>query len=91
MKLIRFLAMAALVLSSGMALAADAAPPPPGGGARGACKADVEKLCSGVQRGGGRIAACLKQNDAQVSAPCKDAMAQRHARKAPAPTAAPQG
>ena len=34
------------------------------GAVREACKADVEKYCSDVQRGGGRIVECLnKQHD----------------------------
>ena len=36
-----------------------------------ACKADVEKLCPGVQPGEGRIGACLKEHKADVSKPCK--------------------
>jgi Cysteine rich repeat len=79
--------VAAFVLSSSLAQAADA---PQGGGARGACKADVDKLCSGMQPGGGRIVGCLKQNEAKVSAPCKDAMAMARAKRAPGGTA-PQG
>ncbi len=47
-------------------------------GARGACKADVEKLCKDVKPGEGRIAKCLKRNEADVSPGCKDAMAQMH-------------
>jgi hypothetical protein len=79
---------AVLVLSSGVALAADQ---PPSTGLRAACKADVEKLCSGVQPGGGRIAGCLKQNEAQVSAACKDAIGKARERKAPAAPASPKG
>jgi cysteine rich repeat protein len=64
--------LAVLGLSASVALAADQKP---NSGPRTACKADVEKLCSGVERGHGRIAACLKQNEAQVSTGCKDALA----------------
>lgn len=81
MKNILISVAAVLVLSSGVALAAD---PAPAGGLRGACKADVEKLCPGIQPGGGRIAGCLKQNEAQVSAACKEAMGRTRAKKAPA-------
>jgi hypothetical protein len=49
----------------------------PGSSARAedACSADVEKLCAGIPRGGGRIAACLKANAAQVSPGCKAELA----------------
>ena len=73
------------VFSSSMAMGAEQAQT---GGPRTACKADVEKLCAGVQHGGGRIAGCLKQNEAQVSAACKDAMAKAREKRTPA---APQG
>ena len=44
------------------------------GAMREACKADVEKYCSDVQRGGGRIAECLdKQHDA-LSEACQKAL-----------------
>ena len=80
---------AALVLSSGMSLAAD---PPGNSGPRAACKADVDKLCPGVQPGGGRIIACLQQNDAQVSAACKDALAKaREKRGTPGAPGSPTG
>ena len=42
----------------------------------GACQPDVEKLCKDVKPGEGRIARCLKQNEANLSPACKDAMAQ---------------
>ena len=48
------------------------------GGARAAddaCQADVERLCAGIPKGGGRIAACLKANEAQVSPACKQELA----------------
>ena len=37
------------------------------------CKPDIEHLCGDVQRGEGRIAACLKQKQMALSAPCHDA------------------
>jgi hypothetical protein len=48
----------------------------PGPG-QGACKSDVQTLCSGVQPGGGRIRDCMKEHRAQLSAACKIALADR--------------
>jgi hypothetical protein len=73
------LVLSALALSATVAFAADQ---PPSTGPRAICKADVATLCSGVQPGGGRIAGCLKQNEAKVSPACKDALAKAHERKA---------
>jgi Cysteine rich repeat len=42
--------------------------------ARAACDADIQKLCPGVQPGGGRILACLKQHKEAVSDGCKQAV-----------------
>jgi len=38
-----------------------------------ACKADIEKLCKDVQPGEGGIMQCLKEHQAELSAPCKAA------------------
>ena len=40
---------------------------------RTACADDVQKLCAGVQPGGGRIVACLKAHKDSVSDQCKQA------------------
>ena len=56
-------ALVAALLSPGAALA------------QGACKADVDRLCQGIPPGSGRIAACLKANQAQVSPACKAELA----------------
>jgi len=66
-----------------------------GGAMRGACRADLEKLCPGVQPGGGRIGQCLREHQDQVSDSCKSALAAARARRqqmgppadAPAPKA----
>ena len=42
--------------------------------ARAACASDMQKLCAGVPSGGGRIIACLKQHQAEVSDGCKQAI-----------------
>lgn len=36
----------------------------------GACRPDVEKFCSGVEPGGGRIIECLREHKAQLSPDC---------------------
>lgn len=36
-----------------------------------ACRADAQKLCASTQPGGGRIAACLRENEAKLSSPCQ--------------------
>jgi len=41
------------------------------GAMREACKADVEKYCSDVQRGGGRIGECLNKQHDQLSEACQ--------------------
>jgi Cysteine rich repeat len=38
------------------------------------CKADYDRLCSGIRPGGGRILACLSANLSSLSAPCRAAM-----------------
>jgi hypothetical protein len=42
---------------------------------RVACQPDVQKLCAGIQPGGGRIVACLKEHKEEVSDGCKQAIA----------------
>jgi hypothetical protein len=44
--------------------------------AQNACQADVEKLCSGIPPGGGRVLSCLKANQAKVSPECKQHLAE---------------
>jgi hypothetical protein len=44
----------------------------------GACRPDVERLCSGVEKGGGRIQACLKEHEADLSPACQDAVKNGH-------------
>ena len=43
-----------------------------------ACRADAQRLCQGVEAGKGRVAQCLKENEAQVSGECKAHMAKAH-------------
>jgi hypothetical protein len=83
------------------AIAQQAPPPPPQGEAptpyvppevQAACAADVQKLCAGIRPGGGRIIACLKQHQDQVSNQCKQAIVKaRQGQNPPPPPAPPTG
>jgi hypothetical protein len=35
------------------------------------CRADLQKFCSDIQPGGGRLLACIDKNEKQVSSRCK--------------------
>jgi hypothetical protein len=76
---------AALTLGSVVALADDSVAPAAGSG-HGACKADVQKFCAGVEHAKGKIHECLTQHQADLSDTCKQRMA-AHAEKAAAPAA----
>jgi hypothetical protein len=66
--------IAALCLVTAAGLTQDEAVAPKQG--KGACKADAEKFCKGIRPGGGRIWACLKSHESDLSQPCRDGMAQ---------------
>jgi hypothetical protein len=38
-----------------------------------ACKGDIRKYCKGMRPGGGKLAKCLKDNEAKLSAACAEA------------------
>lgn len=40
-------------------------------GEHGACKADLEKFCAGVEPGEGRMMKCLKEHEAELSEGCR--------------------
>ena len=61
------LSLAALVSAAPSALAQQAE-------AMKYCKADFERLCPGVQPGGGRIIGCLKAHKEEVSIGCGKAL-----------------
>jgi len=46
----------------------------------GPCREDAKKFCGNVQPGGGRIARCMKENEAQLSPACQSAMKQAEQR-----------
>lgn len=66
---------------------ADDPPPAPAAdalsAARAACNPDVQTLCAGVQPGGGRILACLKEHQDKVSDVCKQAIVKATQRPPP--------
>jgi len=64
------------LLAAPVVTAADAASAPDGGEAMRACKADAEKLCSGVKPGEGRIKECLKEHRKDLSPECKKEIAE---------------
>jgi len=80
----------AAISGGGNAAAAAAPPPPPAAPAPmpamlpprielmivRTCRPDVQVLCSGIPPGGGRLVACLAQNESQVSPPCRQALAE---------------
>lgn len=39
-----------------------------------ACRDDLKTYCDGVERGEGRIAACLRDNAQKLSSPCRTAL-----------------
>ena len=43
------------------------------------CRGDYDRLCAGVQPGGGRMLACLQNHSNQLSAACGQAMPRAHA------------
>ena len=82
---------AALMILAGASVAAAQQPPNNAmmmsGPVQQACDKDVKTLCPTVQPGGGRVIACLRENSAQVSPKCKEALktakTEHGAKKAP--------
>ena len=52
------------------------APAGPGSGPLAACRADLAQFCGGLQPGGGRISACIREHFAELSPGCKQALIQ---------------
>ena len=85
-------------LMFGLTVTAAAAQPMMRGGGQGdselraACASDVQTLCPGIQPGGGKLKACLKEHSDKVSMGCKKAMVEaKRARAASQGGSASQG
>lgn len=63
-----------LLLSASAAWAA-------GGEVRQACAGDVKALCAGVKPGGGRLAACMRDNTDRLSQGCRQALSANRAQR----------
>jgi hypothetical protein len=62
-----------LVVTIGVALVLMAVAPA-AARAPAACEADAEKLCKGVQPGGGRLLGCLRSHTSDLSPGCKETL-----------------
>ncbi len=70
-----------MALASGLALAF-AAPAAAEGFGKGPCADDAAKFCKDVKPGEGRVAACLKEHEKELSQACRDRRAAAAERKA---------
>lgn len=46
-----------------------------------ACRADIDSVCAGVEKGAGRIGKCLRENEAKLSKTCQGAIAEMKAER----------
>jgi len=59
------------LLAAALSVAAPCTRAEEGGGAPGACRADFDRFCKGVEPGGGRIIRCMKEHHDQLSDGCR--------------------
>lgn len=82
---------AALALGSAIAIAAEvggeaSAPDASQRGKRwAACSLEIQKFCGDIERGRGKIRACLDEHTADLSDGCKQRMAERRSRPSEQP------
>jgi hypothetical protein len=53
----------------------------PGREGNGPCRAEIEKHCADVERGGGATGRCLREHHKELSPACRDHLAGRHAQR----------
>jgi hypothetical protein len=71
MRMLRLLIIPMLALCASTPSVAQTAPNP---AVQAACRGDAQRLCQGVQPGGGRIGQCLKARVNEVSPGCLEAV-----------------
>jgi hypothetical protein len=71
MRMLRLLLIPVLTVAASSAAFAQTGGNP---AVRAACRADAQRLCSGVQPGEGRIGQCLKERANEVSPGCVEAV-----------------
>jgi Cysteine rich repeat len=70
--MMKFFAITAQCIALAVALASLSTPTQAQSNAMArACRSDVQSLCAAVKPGGGRIAQCLQQHEAQLTPACK--------------------
>jgi hypothetical protein len=65
-----FAATAFALLAAGLVAQAGAQDSAKAGKGSGPCAEDAKKLCAGMEPGGGRIARCMKEHEAELSPAC---------------------
>ena len=75
---LRLLALAALPLLVATAAAAQRNMSPAERQATQACMPDIRSHCANVERGSGRIVACLRQNSEKLAPECRQALGGLH-------------
>jgi hypothetical protein len=70
------LSVLGILIAAGLAAGSPA--PAEGPGHDGPCRADVQKHCADVERGGGATGRCLREHEKDLSPACREHLAARH-------------